>query len=404
VHSWDLFDTLVAARPLSPAGDHISTLYRIAEIVSRVAPDDIVVSDYYNLQNAEYALREVAGLSNQLILTDSDKWNGSIWPRLSGVSHHHGDNPVADFQRPKEHGIEAELIELSKPTIIETYLISVGMQGLALCCREARLKTTHSGFRELQLLQVQANFPLLVLAAVELHQYVVSHGIQRVLMCSRDCCLWVRLQHIVCERLGGEYTMEYIPSSRICSNVPTANYLHELNTRLDVPTVIVDVGGTGKSLSRLVARSVAPNTRIFLLTRYSWVDIDAYGPIDLTQVHSFLDLSNNTMESVNVATHNMYVDWDTQLPTSFDWNREEVRVMHEAFLVACDALQHYPIPNPSFFNKEVAAVLFQKVNNDTAYHLDFLRPGIVEAEKLRMQYEEKGSTHNEPIYTTTTMG
>src|SRR5208282_1588553 len=118
----------------------------------------------------------------------------------------------------KEAGIDAELINTSKITATELFLIDNGMEGLAMAMREARLRTYNAKFRALELIQTQLNFPILVLAAICLHQIAEEKKAKILLMTARDCCLWTQLQKHICERLGGHYDCEYFPSSRVTRN------------------------------------------------------------------------------------------------------------------------------------------------------------------------------------------
>jgi len=386
--SWDLFDTLVACRPFDRAGEHLSELYPIAETIARVRPNDLIISDFYKAQwgDAERVLREVAGLSNQFIVTDGDKFSGAIWPGLKGrTAMHHGDHPISDVQRPRDAGINAELITASSQTPAEEVLNSAGMSGLAVACREARLRTWHPRFRQLQLLHIEHNFPILVLASIALHMFAEEHSAKILLMSARDCCLWVDLQKDICERLGGHYEVEYFPSSRVVRNVPSAKYTAELNSRLAKGAVIVDVGGTGKSIARLLEKSPAPLTPGFLITKYGWTNIDGYGPINTDRVLGLTSISDNILEDINCAKHGMYLDWDETAKTTFDWNREEVTVMHDAFNVARLALRGQPLPA---YNADVLGRLIHSARPAAGNSLAFIREAVQQEDRIRVRFEK----------------
>ncbi len=389
--SWDLFDTLVACRPFDRAGEHLDQLYPIAETIARVKPNDIVISDYYKAKwgEAEQILRNVTGLTNQFIVTDGDKFTGAIWPGMKGKTvAHHGDHPVSDVQRPREAGIPAELVTVSNATTTEQQLRNAGMEGLASACREARLRTWHPRFRQLQLLHIEYNFPILVLATIALHEFAERNNATLLLMSARDCCLWVDLQKDICERLGGHYEVEYFPSSRVVRNVPSPKYTEELHSRLLAKgTIIVDVGGTGKSIARLLANSPAPATPGFLITKYGWTNIDGYGPINTDRVIGLSGISDNILEDINCAKHGMYLDWDVTAKTVFDWNREEIAVMHDAFHVARAALLKQPLPA---YNVGVLEQLIREARPAAGNSLAFIREAVQQEDRIRVRHEKPG--------------
>lgn len=342
MNSWDLFDTLVACREAGSAGEHLKSLFPIAETIARVKPDDWVVSDYYTYKAAEKVLRNVAQLPNKLKVSQHGKFEGVIWPMLPKLDRHHGDNEIGDFIQPIKHGIPAELITVSALTELEKAMVDFGVPELGLACREARLRTWHPKFRSLQLMQVGMNFPALVLAGVALHGFAQQRHLKRVLMCARDCCLWVDLQRDLCNRLQGSYEVEYFPSSRVCRVNPSQRYLDELNARLSDGAVIVDIGGTGESMATLIAKTQYPNTPGFVVGKYAWRHDES---IDISNVHSLTQyFGGGILEYANTAQHGMYLDWDKKTEIEFDWHREEIQVMHAAFHMAREVLKNYQVP------------------------------------------------------------
>lgn len=386
MNSWDLFDTLVACREPGPAGEHPEVLFPIAETIARVKPEDLIISDYYTYEAAEKVLRDVAGLQNKLVVSQHGKFQGVIWPTLPKIEMHRGDNPIGDYKRPMQHKIQSELITVSALTELEQSMVDFGASGLGRACREARLATWHPKFRSLQLLQVSANFPALVMAGLKLHEIVEKNGIKLVLMCARDGCLWTDLQRDLCERLRGSYEVEYFPCSRVCRERPSSRYQQELNTRLERRAVLVDIGGTGESLARMIANSVRPDTLGFLVGKYPWRhdwSVDVSTVYALTQY-----FEGGVFEFANTAQHGMYLDWDRTTEIDFDWKREEIVVMHEAFQVARCALHHYPLPEYSldWLNCLLAFLRKQIVWGGTvqeAGDLSFLSSAFLDEEVVR---------------------
>lgn len=384
MQSWDLFDTLVTAKPIAPAGEFLSRLYPIAEMVSRVSPEDIVVSDYYFADLAEKVLREVTGLKNRIVVSDGGKANGSIWKTLPRISKHRGDNPQADVESARSNGIQAELITLASPTQSEKLLLDAGLDGLALACREARLTSWHPRFRQLQLLQSQANFPAIVLAGIELHNWAIENKIERLLMSARDCYSWVHLQRDICRRLGGHYECEYTPSSRFCRDTPTPEYLAELNSRLESQRcAFVDVGGTGKSIARLFVKTSVKDVPTFYATRYEWKD--EHPPIDVKNQKTLVVFNSTILERANTPTHSTYLDWTNRLSTKFDWGREEIVVLNDAFEHARKVLLEYPLPT---YKESVLLKLLAAADSYNT-HLSFLDEGKSEQNRLLDIHEKK---------------
>jgi hypothetical protein len=382
-NSWDLFDTLVAARDTTAAGDASPKDWiPIAENIARVRPDDIIISEYYlnQTRKAELAVA-LTGLQNRLYVTDTGKSDGSIWARVKSEKHH-GDNPITDVASPQAHNIPAEHILTSKLTPAETYIAQIGLPEVALACREARLRTWHPNFRAMQLLQIDYNFPVMLVAALVLHAFAQNYNL--VLMAARDCCMWVHLQKDIRDRLNAKYEIEYWPSSRFCRNKPSENYLREFNARLAKGALLVDVSGTGESIINLLSKSTHPTNPVILLNKYSKVLSTGSAPtLDTTHIMMMMSANDHILELVNVPTQGIYTDWDTTNDLDFNWNCEEIRVAHTAFAAVREAFSHYPIPIRVTW--EQLSNLFDRVRPNTQQIIDFFRPALVQENKLRIE-------------------
>ena len=337
VHSFDLFDTLIARR-----SGILQNVFPIAEIWARIQPSDIVVSDTHL---AEARLRELSGLSNRMFLSDHGKLDGSIWPTVLQEFHlvdHTGDSVEADVHSPQRFGIKAIHTSLAQPTGIEEGVRMVGLPGLAEAMREARLRTWHRDptMRGLQLFQVQGNFPFLFLAAIALLR--ATKG--RLLMSSRDCWLW---QQIV-RWMEPQRDVVYFETSRLARAFPTPEYLEYVNCLL--PGAVVDLIGTGWSTRRLLERTRHPDAPIVLLSHIKYPPLEqtyrslgeAKGPshaIELTSDH----WAGWSLERGNMAPHPMlYTIGRSFNPLNIAWDRiPELQVQHDAFAVAIDTLARY---------------------------------------------------------------
>lgn len=147
-------------------------------------------------------------------------------------------------------------------------MADAGYVPLANLAREARLRgwSADPGERRLQLLHAQANFPLLVVATFRLAELAAERGWRRVLFSGRDCFLWNELYATLGPLLGDVPAANYFHTSRIARVHPSPDYLgYFAALRGDVPSVVVDLCGTGWSLNRLIERAAEPATDIFLL-------------------------------------------------------------------------------------------------------------------------------------------
>jgi hypothetical protein len=112
--------------------------------------------------------------------------------------------------------------------------------------------------------------------------------------------------------------------------------------------VVVDIAGTGRSLSRLLERTAYPQTPIYLLYQYNQRYMEqAYGPARLGKITPFVPTINGAnIERANMAPHAM-VDGDgnsTWNPCGVPWtSMPEIAVQVEAFGVAVDAARFYQL-------------------------------------------------------------
>lgn len=335
--SWDCWDTLIARRSIRDVGNEANNVFPIAENVAKVQPGDILISDYYDERLLKRLIPEVTGLHNRIIVTEDGKNAGRIWPLLPGVTEHTGDNQHCDVDSPRKHGIKGTLSRLSPFTAAEEEFSDAGLTGLAHTIREARLVHWNASLRSLQLLQTQVNFPLLFIASLLLHCQIDT---PRILMSSRDCCLWHHAQQLVRNLHHADYDVVYFHTSRIARAFPTPAYLHYVNSLL--PGTIVDIGGTGWSLTRLLERTKHPDTKVVLLTQYQCEDLrKQYEQMGATQASgNILSLSPNPpradLERANLANHAMFLEDQTTFnPLNINWEQvPEIAAMHEAFLTA----------------------------------------------------------------------
>ena len=348
--SFDLFRTLTFARNGQPGEDTVESHYPIAENVAKVQSGDIVVSEYedYRRDKARAILSNIGLPNTQLITTEDGKTTGHIWPHLKSqgydITEHTGDNQLQDVLGPQKHGIKGTHVTQHNFTKNESALLPI-FPNLANAMRKARLTTWHPDplQRQRQLLQIEANFPLLFCASLLLNRQLKD---ETVLMSSRDCFLWKSVMAFLKDRTDAKYKIEYFYTSRLCREFPSKSYL-EYVSQLLTNAVVVDLCGTGRSLSLLLQRVAKPDTPIYFITQYSRHFMEqAYGPAKLGDIKTFIpNLQGANLERANLAQHAMVseaglTDFN---PCNIYWQMPEITAQHEAFDTCIGAAHWYPL-------------------------------------------------------------
>ncbi len=338
----------------------------IIETLSKVEANDVIVSDMYLPGDfLRSIVHELTGLIvNPLVVTTNGKASGKVWGRLKEtveIAEHVGDSLHSDVRMAQRYGIPATLTTVAVLSPEEKALYDGGFIGLAETMREARLTTFVKDVptRNLQLLQMQLNFPILFLAALVLDRTLTEKKICNVLMSSRDCFLWHHLQEKIRTLSGGAYNVVYFLTSRLARRFPSPTYLQYLNQFLNEPCCIVDVSGTGTSLKRLVSQSANPKTPGFMIARH--YDDTRSHPSERKDIEEFQlktvipRKSHPSLERVNFARHPMVKDvvnvMGTYLPVFFnpaevDWKEvTHIRIQHEAFFHAMESMEGHDFSN-----------------------------------------------------------
>jgi len=342
------------------------SLFPILEHCQEVGPNDVVVSDMY--LPAEWLmkiLRDTCGLEpHALYVSSHGKRNGTVWGtirRQLTLAEHVGDNPVTDLTSAQTAGVPARLTTVARRTAVEEELAAGGFMPLSNLIREARLTTWNDDvtLRQAQLAQIQLNFPLLFLVTLHLSRLARVQGWDNVLMSGRDCYLWNELYKRIRPMLVGAPPASYFYTSRPLRAFPSPSYLAYLSRlRTGQRNVVVDLCGTGWSLSRLIERSPEPPTAIFLFHRIELPDLlrryEKYGPLARPiEIHSIIAAAskggdNDVLEELNRAPHAMLDDVkegpDGFVPifSSIEYSNELaglMRVHHAAFHHSCALLK-----------------------------------------------------------------
>jgi hypothetical protein len=273
------------------------------------------------------------------------------------LTEHVGDNPATDQASAQAAGIPARLTTVARRTEIEDELAAAGFTPLSNLIREARLTTWHDdpASRRAQIRQVQLNFPLLFLSTIHLWKLSTVHGWDNILMSGRDCYLWHQLYGRIAPLLPGAPPASYFYTSRITRAHPSSSYLAYFNhVRSGRRNLVVDLCGTGWSLSRLVEHAPEPETEIFLLHRIDLPHLmrryENLGPIARpVNVHAVISRApvradNDVLEDLNRALHGLVEDVQQVnggfVPVYATQHQSEklaelIRIHHAAFERAC---------------------------------------------------------------------
>ena len=246
-------------------------LFPLREICAQFRSGDIVGPDMYlPVAFQEKILRETCHLEPAwLYLSSAGKRSGRVWLEIEpeyAIIEHFGDNEITDIVSPRQRGIAPRHVTVTGRSPVETLLTNAGLVPLANLVREARLRTHHptQGHRHIQLLQIQLNMPLLILATLELVKQARQRGWQRILFSGRDGFLWNELYLALYPLLDDAPPSFYFFTSRLARMRPSVDYLAYFEElRGAGPTAVVDPAGTGWSLTRLIEHAAPVQTDIF---------------------------------------------------------------------------------------------------------------------------------------------
>ena len=237
-------------------------LLPVAEMTARVRPNDIIIADMYLPDGfLRRLVDQTLRLPGRLLHVSSHgKHRGEVWQRLAPthrVLRHHGDNTEADVRSPTEAGIEAEHVTVAAWTRAEAILLRAGLGAQARAIRAARLRYDPPDLEHANAARVQfeLNLPLLVLASADVLAHATAVGAETLLLCARDCHLWARLMRIFATHWRPMPTVRYILASRALMMSGGAGYERYFERAAGRRTLIVDVQGTGRSLTHFIAES-----------------------------------------------------------------------------------------------------------------------------------------------------
>jgi FkbM family methyltransferase len=293
----------------------------IAENLAQVRDGDVAVSDMYLPESVIRSLLRKAGLSKEIgvVVSSHGKRSGEVWPFLLAnyqIEQHLGDHEISDIQSPARFGIASRQTSASSPDLVEAWLLKFGMNDLARIIRQGRLASWHDDLTvgQLQRIQTSFNFPILLLSSILLSRFVAANNIRNVLFCSRDCNLWIDIFRVIRRKLGVEAREHYFYTSRQARMTPSDSYLRYAGELLQGGGLVVDICGTGWSLSHLMQTLGSHAPLYFLHHLPKRADYERMRPTpEGIALHSIVEqgaagVANNFIEMANYADHPQIAD------------------------------------------------------------------------------------------------
>ena len=294
----------------------------IRQHIVEVQPGDILISDMYLPKSfVTRVVREKCDLHfNPIYLSSRGKSCGRAWEVLTGVLRiveHTGDSHHSDIEMSRRYGVKGRHTAVSQMTSNEALIEELGYRELALAIRAARLAlwSPDSAKQMLGCAQIEVNFPLLFLTALLLVNTAARKGWRRLLFSSRDCFFLFLLFERLASRLGLDIVSTYFFTSRIARATPSTSYLNYFNHLCEEgDTAVVDICGTGWSLTRLFEAAGRPEMEMFLLHHINNPDLLKYyrtlGKIGREPTANFITRTgkNSLLEGLNAIEHRMVAD------------------------------------------------------------------------------------------------
>ena len=335
--------------------------FPIAERCKEVRNGDVIIADrYFPPEFVTRLVTETCGLyANPVFVAPAGKSRADIWAELQtihGIAEHTGDDDHADDAVPRQFGIATRVVKDSQRTEMESMLAQAGLDPLANLMREARLSLPADDMvsRHLQLSQIEANFPTLFLASLELFEMARRREWQFALFAARNGYLWQILFDGMKEILGVTLRTQYFCTSRAAKAHPSPAYIAYFAALCDQRRgVVVDVCGTGWSTSRLMQAAGITDVEMFMLNRINDGELIEkyrnYGEIDgpVRMQYLLTEPEGVVAQLMNRAGHPMVGDVAFRdgvalpifSPISFSAEAMAVmRVQHAAFLKAVSLL------------------------------------------------------------------
>jgi len=338
----------------------------IANNVRRLDPESVLITDMYLPPDIIRMFLDKAGISTELpiVQTSHGKRSGRVWSALSRSGfdcQHLGDNDHSDFQTCLASGMKPEIQKDAEPTPAERYLHDKGLPLLAASLRSVRLMTYSADVPAWQRrLFFGLNLPVLITFAAVIRQFALNEGLAKVLFASRDCFYLKQVFDALNKVAGSPAPASiYWFTSRIARTAGSVSYLDYCRSLLQERAAIVDLCGTGASLSRLLADlgSEAGNASLILCERIDNAPmlaglLNAYGLkgdavlniFDIVSTSAFMD--NGLVEMMNLTPEGMVVGVEdicgnfVPIRDRFEFDSTRKNLLERVRLLASEACLH----------------------------------------------------------------
>ena len=177
-------DATAAALKEMEIDEELKNVIPIQENISKLRDGDILVSDMYLSREVIGRLLARAGCGREapIIVTSHGKSGGHIWPVLKqhvDIDFHTGDNLRSDIESARAHGMEARHTEVAKLNTVETFLMTVGLHQLCQLIRELRLSQHDENPLDRNWRQMQCQYNIPLLALSSIHIISECERLQR---------------------------------------------------------------------------------------------------------------------------------------------------------------------------------------------------------------------------------
>lgn len=295
----------------------------IKENLELVNDGDLLVSDMYLPEEFIRLLLKKAGLDKHfsLIVTSGGKHSGWIWPILNShykINTHHGDNIHSDIESPRKNSIFSNYTSSYKLSKTESDLHNHGFTHISKLIRELRLAnlSIDSGFAAFQKdqLQLEFNLPILILSSIYVKFLSTKINSSNILFSSRDCYYLFKLYRSLFSRIEDSDFASYFFTSRYSRTRCSTDYIDYVKSITGTNTLVVDLCGTGRSLSVMYDKvNISPST--FLLHKLDYNAIDTYNKLyntkqsgNIFSIAENIPLDNTLLELLNYVDHGMVLD------------------------------------------------------------------------------------------------
>lgn len=295
----------------------------VTENLRKVKNGDLLISDMYHSADFITSMLKKCGFNKEvsLIVTSGGKHTGRIWDQLSqyfDIKTHHGDNLHSDIKSPLSSGIHADHTDIHKFNQIENEIYNAGFHEISKIIRELRLKTLdinqdYSYFQKLDL-QLSCNIPLLILTAIYIKFLSTKLNSSNVLFSSRDCFYLHQIYSRLFSSIESENYSSYFYTSRHARINCSDGYEKYTLTNINSNTLVVDLCGTGLSLSKLYSKC-GINPRTFFIHKLSENQIQGYSSSssemnknEFLSIVESVPFDNGLLEMLNYVDHGMAAD------------------------------------------------------------------------------------------------